>query len=59
MAVRTHVRFKIYQYVPVLGHTILSTDHSARDLSRPSWLFDCSMRSWRVGDSMGIYLSYR
>lgn len=60
MAVQRRVRLKgIPEYVIVHGHTILSRDHSARDLNRPSW-FDCSMR--RVGESeirWEIYLSYR
>lgn len=57
MAVRTQVRFKIYQYVIAHGHTILSRDHSARDLSRPSWLFDAELESRRFDGK--FILAYR
>lgn len=57
MAVRTQVRFKIYQYVIAHEHTILSRDHSARDLGRPSWLFDAELESRRFDGK--FILAYR
>lgn len=36
MAVRTQVRCKVYQNLNAHKHTILSRDHSVRDLNPPS-----------------------